>query len=104
MPPGTIIIADGWAAYQNLNQHGYTHFAVDHTTNFVDPATGAHTNAIEGMWTHLKRHTGIRNGGNRSLNSLELDITEYAWLKKKGATTVSDLNMMFSSLLSELLY
>ena len=102
--PGSILITDGWGAYVNLNQHGYTHHTVNHSTNFVNPLTGAHTNAIEGLWTHLKRHTGIRNGGRRAENTLSLDITEYAWLKKKGATKVSDLNMLFSSLLPELLY
>ena len=102
--PGTIIVTDGWAAYQNLGQHGYTHFTVNHTTNFVSPVTGAHTNAIEGLWTRLKRHTGIRNGGRRTSMTLQLDITEYAWLKQKGATTVSDMNKMFSMLLPELLY
>lgn len=102
--PGSILVTDGWGAYANLSQHGFTHFTVNHSSNFVHPVTGAHTNAIEGLWTHLKRHTGIRDGGRRSDNTLRLDITEYAWLKKKGATTVADLNKMFSMLLPELLY
>ena len=44
---GTTIISDYWRAYDCLPGHGYEHFKVKHSINFVDPSTGAHTNAIE---------------------------------------------------------
>ena len=41
--PGTHVISDGWAAYQNLEEEGYTQEVVNHSENFVDPKSGAHT-------------------------------------------------------------
>ena len=31
------------------------HFAVNHTNNYVDPDTGAHTQTIAGLWRHCKQ-------------------------------------------------
>jgi transposase-like protein len=52
--PGTTIISDCWKAYDCLANEGYQHLKVNHTYNFVDPDTGAHTNTIEGLWSHAK--------------------------------------------------
>jgi transposase-like protein len=52
--PGTNIISDCWAAYRNLEAHGYTHQTVNHSIGFVDLRTGAHTNTIESTWRHVK--------------------------------------------------
>ena len=52
--PGTTIISDCWAAYNNLGRQGYTHHTVNHRIGFVYPTTGAHTNIIESYWHHLK--------------------------------------------------
>lgn len=49
-PPGSMIISDGWRAYENLEKHGYRHITVNHETEFKG------TNGIEACWSHMKRN------------------------------------------------
>ena len=55
---GTVFCSDGWKAYNKLKEHliieDCDHFAVNHSENFVDPETGAHTQTIEGLWRQCK--------------------------------------------------
>ena len=83
---GSVIITDCWAAYNDLsdmvnNQHesmDYVHYTVNHSETYVDPDTGAHTNTIEGMWAHVKRHTP-----KLGLKSTFLDgyLCRFIWFK-----------------------
>ena len=52
--PGTTIISDYWKAYDCLEEEGFVHLKVNHSINFVDPVTGAHTNTIERRWRDVK--------------------------------------------------
>lgn len=52
---GTTIITDCWAGYVNLEALGFIHLTVNHSENFVDPLTGANTQAIENRWSVYKR-------------------------------------------------
>ena len=65
--PGTTILTDMWKSYINLDSHGYIHHDVNHSRSFVDPSTGAHTNTIEGTWTHAK-HKAIDRFPQNKMN------------------------------------
>lgn len=62
--PGSRIFTDGWRGYGFLEESGYDHFVVNHTTTFKqsyhNTVTGevvqCHTNQIEGAWAHAKKH------------------------------------------------
>ena len=53
--PGSVVISDCWKAYDCLSKEGYEHLTVNHSYNFVDPITKAHTNNIERKWLDAKR-------------------------------------------------
>ena len=48
---GSIIYSDSWGAYTTLSELGYTHFTINHSTNFVHPENrNVHTQNIERLW------------------------------------------------------
>ena len=101
--PGTNVITDKWKGYVNLSQLGYIHLDVNHSENFVDPLTGAHTNTIEGTWTHAKQKT-LRRGGRRTVDSFAMDLSEFMWRKQRGLLCGTDrYRRMFSRELPSLL-
>ena len=52
--PNTTIISDCWKAYKCLKDEAFQHLTVNHSMNFVDPITGAHTQNIESHWRVVK--------------------------------------------------
>jgi len=64
--PGTTIISDCWKAYDCLGNEGYTHLNVNHSVNFVDPTTGAHTQNIERVWREVRG--GVPRFGRKTLH------------------------------------
>ena len=52
--PGSVIYSDCWVAYKGLDDLegcNYTHFQINHSTNFVDSGDkNIHTQNIERLW------------------------------------------------------
>ncbi len=80
--PGTIIISDEWRAYCCLSANGMTHLTVNHSINFVDPSTGAHTQNIEGTWSTVKRMLRSKGVMNTSSDLFQTYLQEFVWRKK----------------------
>ena len=70
---GTLFDSDGWKAYGKLAEHldleDCLHFPVNHSNNYVDPQTGAHTQTIEGLWSHVKDFLPVRGMKPKDLPS-----------------------------------
>ena len=52
---GSVIFYDEWRAYnviEDIDDGEYTHQTVNHSKNFVDPNTGAHTQSVKSVWSH----------------------------------------------------
>ena len=62
---------------------------VNHSENFVDPYTGAHTNTIEGLWSQVKRKLKAMNGTLRSQLPGYLD--EFNWRKVYFKNILADI-------------
>ena len=80
--PGTLIISDEWRAYCRIPSLGYTHQTVNHSQNFVDPTTGAHTNSIEGYWSCVKRQLRKQGVMNTSSKLFPTYLLEAMWRKR----------------------
>ena len=96
--PGTTIITDYWRGYDWIDQNeNYIHQKVNHSRNFKDPETGAHTNTIEGTWAGIKSNIPKRNRTEGEINS---HIFYYIWRKQNK----NDLWGAFISALREVHY
>ena len=81
--PGTTIISDLWQSYNQIPNIGnYIHLTVNHSQNFVDPVTGAHTQQIESNWNKAKTRNRRHFGTHRHM--LDSYMCEFMWRKRLG--------------------
>ncbi|KAK9752982.1 ISXO2-like transposase domain [Popillia japonica] len=82
--PGSIVVSDGWRAYNNLHEIGggmYEHQVVIHEENFVDPEdTDIHTQNVENMW--LKAKGKLRRQFGTSENLFPSYLHQFIWRNK----------------------
>ena len=75
--PGSIIYSDLWKGYHNiLPKLGLLHFTVNHSKEFVNSETQAHTNTIEGSWAGIKQKVSKRCRVKETIN---LHLLEFIW-------------------------
>ena len=81
--PGTTIMSDEWAAYHDIGKiPGYSHETVNHSQNFVDPTSGAHTQSIEGHWSCTKRMIRKQGVMNTSPTLFPTYLVECLWRRR----------------------
>lgn len=80
--PGSIIVTDGHASYNNVGVLGFGHEVVVHADHFVDPETGVHTNLVENYWQRCKRKFKRIYGTSRRL--LPIYLNEFMWMERHG--------------------
>ena len=73
----SLIYSDSWSSYNNLYLYGYRHYKVNHSTHFVHPISGAHTQKIESLWRSCKDF--IRQRRPKSRANYELLIHEWCY-------------------------
>ncbi len=78
--PETTIISECWKEYSGLEEHGYSHFTLNHSENFLDPVTKVNTQKDENFWFLSK----IRNKNECGTNRYDLEsyIFEFLWRRK----------------------
>ena len=80
--PASLIISDCAKIYDSLSEEGYFHLTVNHSTNFVDPLTGATTNRVESQWQKVKQKNKARYGTGRG--TLDSHLGEFMWRQRFG--------------------
>ena len=78
---GTCVMSDMWKAYDCLKDEGYTHLTVNHSLNFIDAATCAHTQRNENTWWGVQRSMP-RTGTSKDL--FESYLQEQLWRQHYG--------------------
>ncbi len=80
--PGTTVISDEWRAYSRINMLNMSHDTVNHSVNFVDPQSGAHTQNIESTWASVKKMMRKECVLNTRDELFQTYLSAYLWRKK----------------------
>ena len=84
--PGTIVHSDEWAAYARITRDipHLQHQTVNHSVEFVNSATGVHTQNIESYWNRVKKRFKTMKGVHS--HQLPSYLDEFMWKERYGAT------------------
>lgn len=93
--PESIIHSDMWRGYKNIEERlGMEHHTVNHSKNFVDPGSGAHTNTIEGIWNGFKLRIPPRK---RTSAKIGPALLETAWRRQNRDNDLWELFLEYLS-------
>ena len=95
---GTIIHSDQWAAYNNVQSLPTvsSHQTVNHSVEFVDSATGTHTQNVESYWNRSKTKIKRMKGCHAEMLPSYLD--KFMWRERHGKTA----SAAFASLIRDI--
>ena len=90
--PGTVIHSDEWAAYNNVQTLPTVavHQTVNHSLEFVNSTTGAHTQNVESYWNRSKTKIKRMKGCHQQMIPSYLD--EFMWRERHGRTASQALS------------
>lgn len=83
--PGTTIISDEWRGYHGIEEipnREYKHIRVNYSQHFVDPISGACTDAVESLWGKAKARNK-RHWGTHTV-MIESYLCEFMWRCRCG--------------------
>ena len=88
--PHSIIITGCFKSYSTLHNF-FRHLTVNHSIEYVDSTTGAHTNTIEGTWGAIKyrisprnRTSSVQDDGSVSMDGINEFLAEFQWRRKNA--------------------
>ena len=90
----TTLCTDKLQSYVKLNEYGYTHESVNHSKNFVDPVTKAHTQRIESMWRWVRAKAVPKTGCLPS--SLDYFLSAFSYRRIISGNFIRFLKDIFS--------
>ena len=99
--PGTQVMSDLWRSYGGIAElpEGYGHLTINHSVNFVDPVSGAHTQNVENMWMRYKRKVKSSMGLNTPTSDRYNDyLQELTTFKNSSGGRLLKKNRKFSSI------
>ena len=81
---GSSIYSDQWKAYDRVQTLGNvaTHSTVNHSLQFVDPATGVHTQNVESYWNRVK--TKLKHMRGCAEHQIPSYLDEFMWRECHG--------------------
>ena len=96
--PGTIVHSDEWKAYSRVSvlPHLSSHEIVNHSMNFVDPASSVHTQNIESYCNNVKQKLKRMEGCHA--DQLPDYLDEHMWRERYGSTRRQVLESILSDI------
>ena len=96
--PETIIHSDEWAAYNHVQSLPTVaaHQTVNHSLEFVNSTTGAHTQNVESYWNRSKTKIKRMKGCHQHMLPSYLD--KFMWRERHGRTASQALNSIIQDI------
>ncbi len=95
--PGSLVWIGEISSYKKLPEHRFIHESVNHSKNYIDTSTVAHTQGVERFWVDSKSWYKSSRG-NRKLLQSHLD--ESSWRKLR--TLENNTGMLFETFLADI--